>query len=321
MPTYISDEKFTHLRNNQILYEGYVIGVGYAYKNTIDPGRSGSHGLKCNLATIKAQYIDVSHEAYNKSFLEMETAARQSSTHVEPHWKEKLSDYPYHKVDGDKEDPEEDKVVNSLIAFLRVMCSIKLSGSGDYVGNGGPFSTGTFLTLTSENGGSGPAIHSSGNIKIIYVDVDTLPGLLGLARGKGKLRYKSRNGHESSRLAKALEAVPVPNEIFKGKDALIKVKTSVQEALMTELRASDQFFNTDTDSALVKGKSAWEMAGEHRIDTVAVPKLNEKGEIVGYVKWPTNQQSNIIVISKDEYNRKPSLSPNGKYKNVKGWSK
>ncbi len=55
--------------------------------------------------------------------------------------------------------------------------------------------------------------------------------------------------------------MPVPNEIFEGKDALIKVKTSVQEALITELRAIDQFFNDDTDSALVKEKSAWEMAG------------------------------------------------------------
>ena len=261
MSKYISDEEFTHLRNNHILYEGYVIGVGYAYKDTIDPGRSGSHGLKCNLATINAQFVDVSHAAYNKSFLETETAARQSSTQVEPHWKEKLSNYPYHKVEGDKEDPDKDKVVNKLIAFLRGMCSINLSGSGDYVGNGGPFSSGTFLTLTSKNGGSGPAIHSSGNIKIIYVDVDTLPGLLGLARGRGAIRYKSRSGYESSCLAKALAAMSVPKDILNGKDALIKVKTSVQEALMTEIRAGDQFFNNNTDSALVKEKGAMEMAG------------------------------------------------------------
>ena len=174
-----------------------------------------------------------------------------------------MSDYPYHKVEGDKEDPDEDKVVNKLIAFLKGMCSIKLSGSGDHVGkNGGPFSSGTFLTLTSKNGGSGPAIHSSGNIKIIYVDIDTLPGLLGLARGRGAIRYKSRSGYKSSCLAKALAAVSAPNDILKGKNALIKVKTSVQEALMTEIRAGDQFFNNDTDSALVREKGAMEMAGE-----------------------------------------------------------
>ena len=90
---------------------------------------------------------------------------------------------------------------------------------------------------------------------------DTLPGLLGLARGRGATRYKSRSGYESSCLAKALAAMSVPKDILNGKDALIKVKTSVQEALMTEIRAGDQFFNNNTDSALVKGKSAWEMAG------------------------------------------------------------
>ncbi len=312
MPRYITDEEFTHLRNTHILYEGYVIGVGYAYKSTIDPGRDGSHGLKCNLATINAQFVDVSHEAYNRSFLETETVARQSSTHFEPHWKEKLSDYPYHKVDGDnEEDPDEDKVVSSLIALLRVMCSIKLSGSGDHVGNGRTFSSGTFLTLTSKHGGFGPAIHSSGNINIIFVDIDTLPGLLGLAKGKGKPRYKSRSGHENSALAKAIKEVTVANEVVNGRNALIKVKTSVQQALMTEIRAGDRIFNNGTDSALVTGKSAWEMASVNQNnisstyshpDSAAWPVANFRGVIYEYRigSFSEYKINKGIVISKEQ---------------------
>jgi hypothetical protein len=260
MPRYISEEDFTHLRNHKILYEGYVIGVGYAYKNTIDPGKFSNHGIKCNLASLDAQFVDVSQEAYNRSFLQTETSARKSSTHVEPHWKEKLSDYPHYSVSGDKEASDEDREVSLLLAFLKAVSRIKLSGSGDHVGDGRVFSQGTFLTLTSKNGGFGPPIHSGGNIKIIFVDADRLPGLLGLARGRGATRYKSRNGHESSRLAKALEAVSASQEIFEGRDALIKVMTSLKQALMTEIKAGDRFFNNDTDSALVKEKDAWEMA-------------------------------------------------------------
>ena len=62
--------------------------------------------------------------------------------------------------------------------------------------------------------------------------------------------------------------------------ALINAKTSVQEALMTEIRAGDQFFNNNTDSALVKEKSAWEMAGGVK-KGVWVPSLGEVFNFVG----------------------------------------
>ncbi|GAO31686.1 hypothetical protein [Geofilum rubicundum] len=268
MPRYISEEDFTHLRNHKILYEGYVIGVGYAYKNTIDPGKFSNHGIKCNLASLEAQFVDVSQEAYNRSFLQTETETRQSSTHVEPHWKEKLSNYPHYSVSGDKEASDEDREVSLLIAFLKAVSRIKLSGSGDHVGDGRLFSQGTFLTLTSKNGGFGPPIHSGGNIKIIYVDADRLPGLLGLARGRGATRYKSRNVPKTSRLAKAVEAIGEQMENLIDTGTLLNAQTSVQQALMTEIKAGDRFFNNDTDSALIREKDAWEMAGRVRADTI-----------------------------------------------------
>ena len=125
-------------------------------------------------------------------------------------------------------------------------------------------------------------------------------------------------------MAKALEAVPAPYETLKGKNALIKVKTSVQEALMTELRVGDRFFNNDTDSALVKGKSATEMAGGvATYDSAAWSIENFKGIPLDFRMGTVEEyrRNAGLKISKEQKDSLNSVHPSRPNSNVNFWKK
>ncbi len=97
--------------------------------------------------------------------------------------------------------------------------------------------------------------------------------------------------------------------------ALINAKTSVQEALMTEIRAGDRFFNNSTDSALVTGKSAWEMASNHDsilVDVTVWKQMHSwdsqlKAGKIERIKIPKKDSANTI----DNY--KNTIYPNTKW--------
>ncbi|HHU59240.1 MAG TPA: hypothetical protein GXZ39_13215, partial [Bacteroidales bacterium] len=188
---------------------------------------------------------------------------------------------------------------------------------------------GTFLTLTSKNGGAGPAIHTQGAIKVKFVDADTLPGLMGLASGRGHFASRNLKYHHSqflhrsnlaqSRLAELIEIVADVNELTKLIQHGKKIYSAADESRRNNLRAGDELFQNNTDSALIRARSAQEMAEGHRIDTLAVPVFNNQGQIVKYQKRAQNNPTEFIEISKEEFFSKPRISPYHKHRHLRGW--
>ena len=268
MARYISEGEFAEMRQRGAFYEGYVVAVGYAYYSYVDPEGSFDHHTRCNGGSLLVQFLDVSQQAYTASLLGGEGDARRSSTHVAPHWKEEVADWPK-SAKQDKNDI--DKAENDLhpvVAFLNFLDKIR--GNGDYLEDSRRFSSGTFLTLTSKNGGAGPAIHTQGAIKVKFVDADTLPGLMGLASGRGHFASRNLKYHHSqflhrsnpaqSRLAELIEIVADVNELTKLIQHGKEIYSAADESRRNILRAGDEIFKINTDSALIRARSAQEMA-------------------------------------------------------------
>lgn len=327
MARYISEGEFAEMRQRGAFYEGYVVAVGYAYYSYVDPEGSFDHHTRCNGGSLLVQFLDVSQQAYTASLLGGEGDARRSSTHIAPHWKEEVADWPK-SAKQDKNDI--DKAENDLhpvVAFLNFLDKIR--GNGDYLEDSRRFSSGTFLTLTSKNGGAGPAIHTQGAIKVKFVDADTLPGLMGLASGRGHFASRNLKYHHSqflhrsnpaqSRLAELIEIVADVNELAKLVQHGKKIYSAADESRRNNLRAGDELFKNNTDSALIRARSAQEMAEGHRIDTLAVPVFNNQGQIVKYQKRAQNNPTEFIEISKEEFFSKPRISPYHKHRHLRGW--
>lgn len=269
MARYISEGEFAEMRQRGAFYEGHVVAVGYAYYGYINSEGNFDHQTRCNGCSLLVQFLDVSQQAYTASLLGGEGDARRSSTYVAPHWKKEIADWPK-SAKPDKNDI--DKAENDLhpvVAFLNFLDKVR--GNGDYLEDSRRFSSGTFLTLTSKNGGAGPAIHTQGAIKVKFVDADTLPGLMGLASGRGHFASRNLKYHQSqflhrsnpaqSRLAELIETVADVNELAKLIQQGMKISAAVDENRRNNLRAGDELFRFNTDSALIRERSAQEMAG------------------------------------------------------------
>lgn len=94
MARYISEGEFAEMRQRGAFYEGYVVAVGYAYYSYVDTEGSFDHHTRCNGGSLLVQFLDVSQQAYTASLLGGEGDARRSSTHIAPHWKEEVADWP-----------------------------------------------------------------------------------------------------------------------------------------------------------------------------------------------------------------------------------
>lgn len=327
MARYISEGEFAEMRQRGAFYEGYVVAVGYAYYSYVDPEGSFDHHTRCNGGSLLVQFLDVSQQAYTASLLGGEGDARRSSTHIAPHWKEEVADWPKSGKSFDNKQNEAADDIHPAVAFLYFLDRIR--GNGDYLEDSRLFSSGTFLTLTSKNAGAGPAIHTQGAIKVKFVDADTLPGLMGLASGRGHFASRNLKYHHSqflhrsnpaqSRLAELIEIVADVNELTKLIQHGKKIFSAADESRRNNLRAGDELFKNNTDSALIRARSAQEMAEGHRIDTLAVPVFNNQGQIVKYQKRAQNNPTEFIEISKEEFFSKPRISPYHKHRHLRGW--
>jgi hypothetical protein len=268
----------------------------------------------------------VSDEAFQKSLLFADAAANSKSRNssipssfIDADLKYEMDQYnrnhpPAGSTINENDEKEESLGLAKEILSLLRKIDAATQGSGDQAPSW-MFNKGVFLTLTSSRGGSGPATRASGPVKIRFVDVDTLPGLLGLSSARfGRSKYLKRNVNVLRNVVK--ESTQFLHSLSK----LAVFSTNVSKAWLSNKSAKEMAgWPDDLESAQVRGKSAMEMAGYEKIDTIAVPIKNEAGQIVGYVKRPTDQPSSLIKITKNEYERKPSLTPYLKHKHIKGW--
>jgi hypothetical protein len=188
------------------------------------------------------------------------------------------------------------------------------------------FNKGIFLTLTSSRGGFGPAIQASGNVKIRFVDVDTLPGLLGVgSAGLVPAKYAQRDFNVLINVVK--ESTQYLNSLNK----LAMHTSNMSNALLTNKSAKEMAgWPDDSESTLVRGKSAMEMAGLGKDgstntftlpDSAAWPVANFRGLIEEYrmgshSDFKMNKGKIISKKQKDSLNQLYPLPPSS---NVNFW--
>ena len=268
--------EFNRYVNAGILCEGYVEGKGYAYIHRITPSVGSDYGAMCNAAPVCIQCLDVSDEAFQKSILLADAAANSKSRNssipssfIDADLKYEMALYNRNhpptgsKINETDENEESLGLANEIWSLLRKM-DAAIQGSGDKAPSW-MFNKGVFLTLTSSGGGSGPGIRASGPVKIIFVDVDTLPGLLGLSSARfGSAKYIRRNVNV------LINVVKESTEFLHSLNKLAVHTSNKSKAWQSNKSAKEMAgWPNDLDSAQVRGKSAMEMAGY--VDSIYVP--------------------------------------------------
>ncbi|WP_010665421.1 hypothetical protein [Marinilabilia salmonicolor] len=146
------------------------------------------------------------------------------------------------------------------------------------------FNKGVFLPLTLSRGGSGPAIRASGAVKIRFVDVDTLPGLLGLSSKRFPAgKYTKRNVNV------LINMVKESTRFLHSLNKLAVFSTNVSEAWQSNKSAKELAgWPNDLESAQVRGKSTMEKAGGVKIHQDSIDIWYDCGTLRKEIRKPVN---------------------------------
>ncbi|RCW36616.1 hypothetical protein DFO77_10858 [Marinilabilia salmonicolor] len=287
--------EFNRNVNAGILCEGYVEGKGYAYIHYITPPLGSDYIVMCNAAPVQLQCLDVSDEAFQKSLLFADAAANSKSRNssipssfIDADLKYEMDRYNRNHppagstINENNEKEESLGLAKEILSLLRKI-DAATQGSGDQAPSW-MFNKGVFLTLTSSRGGSGPAIRASGPVKIRFVDVDTLPGLLGLSSARfGRSKYLKRNVNV------LINVVKESTQFLHSLSKLAVFRTNLSKAWLSNKSAKEiAGWPDDIESAQVRGKSAMEMAVGVKIHQDSMDILYDFGSLRKKIRKPIN---------------------------------
>ncbi len=278
----------------------------------ITPSMGSDSIVMCNAASVRVQCLDVSEEAFCKSLLFPETSANSKSRNssipsnfIEADLKHQMDEYNRnHQCAGgttkEKEEIDDDSWLSKELLSKLKRINLALKVSRDEAPSG-MFNKGIFLTLTSSRGGFGPAIQASGNVKIRFVDVDTLPGLLGVgSAGLVPAKYAQRDFNVLINVVK--ESTQYLNSLNK----LAVHASNMSKALLTNKSAKEMAgWPDDSESTLVRGKSAIEMAGGMKTDNYWIPSNLSEGATV-------STKNVVMYYQKGDTLYRDSVSETGK---------